>query len=198
MKKIEEQKFNIGELSGISNQNIEEHLRLYSGYIKHANLILEKIENLSENLIDNAFLLTELQRRFSFEFNGVRNHEIYFQALSGDSIEINRDGNLFAKISEQFSNFEKWLKLFKGVAKTRGIGWAALVYDKKSDSLLNSWIDEQHLGQLNGTAPILMIDMWEHSFVADYQPGGKGQYIEDFFTNLNWSVIEQNYEEAVK
>ena len=43
MKKFEEQKFNIGELKGISTKNIEEHLKLYTGYVKHSNLIIEKI-----------------------------------------------------------------------------------------------------------------------------------------------------------
>jgi superoxide dismutase len=40
--------------------------------------------------------------------------------------------------------------------------------------------------------------MWEHSFVADYQPSGKGQYIEDFFANINWTTIEKNYENALE
>ena len=40
--------------------------------------------------------------------------------------------------------------------------------------------------------------MWEHSFVFDYQPSGKPQYVEDFFANLNWSVIENNFLEAKK
>jgi Fe-Mn family superoxide dismutase len=79
---------------------------------------------------------------------------------------------------------------------TRGIGWAMLYYDKKSSALVTAWVDEQHLGQLNGAAPILALDMWEHSFVADYQPSGKKQYVEDFFANLNWSVIKKNFTDA--
>jgi Fe-Mn family superoxide dismutase len=79
---------------------------------------------------------------------------------------------------------------------TRGIGWAVLWYDKKEDRLLNTWVDEQHLGQLQGCTPILALDMWEHSFVADYQPSGKKQYIEDFFANLNWEKIEENFNSA--
>jgi Fe-Mn family superoxide dismutase len=59
-------------------------------------------------------------------------------------------------------------------------------------------VDEQHLGQLQGCKPILALDMWEHSFVADYQPSGKKQYVEDFFENLNWSVIEKNLDDAIK
>ena len=43
---------------------------------------------------------------------------------------------------------------------------------------------------------ILGLDMWEHSFVADYQPSGKKNYVEDFFANLNWEVVEENFKEA--
>ena len=81
---------------------------------------------------------------------------------------------------------------FKNLALTRGIGWAVLWHDKKDNRLLASWVDEQHLGQLQNCALILGLDMWEHSYVADFQPSGKKQYVEDFFVNLNWSVIEGN------
>jgi Fe-Mn family superoxide dismutase len=68
-----------------------------------------------------------------------------------------------------------------------------LIRFAKQNKLLNTWIDEQHLGHLTGCAPILALDMWEHAFVADYQPSGKGDYITDFFANLNWSVIEKTF-----
>ena len=48
MKKFEEMKFNIPELKGISVKNIEEHLKLYAGYVKNANAVVEKID--SQNL----------------------------------------------------------------------------------------------------------------------------------------------------
>jgi Fe-Mn family superoxide dismutase len=73
-----------------------------------------------------------------------------------------------------------------------------LWYDRKDGRLLASWVEEQHLGQLSGCAPLLGLDMWEHSYVADYQPSGKKKYVEDFFTNLNWGKIEKNFETASK
>lgn len=197
MQKYEEKQFNIPELKGISERNIEEHLKLYSGYVKNTNSILDKVADLSSDLDSNAQVLTELQRRLSFEFNGMRNHEYYFSAFEDGPKEIS-DGALKSAIEKEWGSFDKWLELFKAVAKTRGVGWAMLYYDKHSDRLVNAWVDEQHLGQLNGLAPVLCLDMWEHSFVADYQPSGKGKYIDDFFANLNWSKIEENFSEAVK
>ena len=201
MKPFEEKKFNIGELKGISAKTIEEHLKLYAGYVKHVNLILSKIPEyeayVKENA-DNTYVLTLLQRRFSFEFDGMRNHEIYFDSLSGGTGEMVGDSNLKKAIQEEFGSFDLCLSRFKSMALTRGIGWAMLGYDKKTDRLIQYWVDEQHFGHLTGVSPVLALDMWEHSYVADYQPSGKKQYVEDYFINLNWRKIEDNYANAQK
>jgi len=196
MQKFEEKKFNLPKLKGISEKNIEEHLKLYAGYVKNANLVLEKIEEMGANLEANSYAISETQRRFGFEYNGVRNHEIYFASLENGSNVISENGGLKNKIAEEFGSFNKWLSYFKSLATTRGIGWAILYWDKKDQRLLNAWVDEQHIGQLQDCSPILALDMWEHAFVADYQPSGKKQYIEDFFENLNWEVVEKNFEKA--
>ena len=198
MKKFIETKFNIPELKGISAKNIEEHLKLYSGYVTHSNLVLSKIEELSTDPENNMALLSGLQKRFGFEYNGMRNHEIYFNSLSDNAIALTNESELKKAIIEEWISFEKWLTLFKSIATTRGIGWVMLYYDRKENRLLNAWVDEQHLGQLQDCTLILALDMWEHSFVFDYQPSGKKQYIEDFFENLNWEVIEENFIRAQK
>lgn len=198
MKKFEEQKFDIPALKGISAKNIEEHLKLYAGYVKFSNLILEKIDELSKDAEKNAYVLGELQRRFAFEFNGMVNHEYYFEQLEGGSTPQNTSGQLTKAITEEWDSFDAWLVRFKAIALTRGIGWAMLYYDPLTKRLLNAWVDEQHIGQLNSCKTVLALDMWEHSFVYDYQPSGKKQYVEDFFANLNWEMIERNYSSATK
>lgn len=197
MKPFEEKKFNIGELKGISAKTIEEHLKLYAGYVKNANLISEKLGEMYKDGMDkHSYEASEIVRRFSFEYNGIRNHEIYFDSLSDGAVQLSDDSPLKKKIEETQGSFDIWLSIFKQLAMTRGIGWAVLWYDRKEDRLLNTWVDEQHLGQLQGCTPLLALDMWEHSFVADYQPSGKKQYIEDFFANLNWSKVEENFKNA--
>jgi len=203
MKTIQEQKFNIGELKGISAKNIEEHLKLYAGYVKHTNLIREKIEEYLKDQITNQYVIGELERRFSFEWNGVRNHEYYFHSLEGGAKTLPENSLLKKEIEEnsplgkesgnEKTSFDKWLESFKMMALTRGIGWAVLGWDKKTRQLVHIWIDEQHIGQLNGVEWILGIDMWEHSFIYDYPTSEKKKYIDAFFDNLNWEVIEENF-----
>ncbi len=198
MTSFAEKKFSIPELKGISAKNIEEHLKLYAGYVKNANLILEKIMEYKQDAEKNAYVLGELQRRFAFEFDGMRNHEYYFSSLEGGPNPLDHDGPLMKAIEKYFGSFDAFLGMFKAIALTRGIGWAVLYYDPVNGCLLPQWVDEQHLGHLTGLPWILGIDMWEHSFVFDYQPSGKKNYVEDFFANLNWAKIEENFAVATK
>ena len=199
MKKFEEIKFNIGELKGISAKNIEEHLKLYAGYVKNTNSILEKIPEYEGYVNEDVFapyVVSELHRRFSFEFNGMRNHEYYFKSLEGEAQSLPENSLLKKAIERQTPSFDIWLDSFKMLAMTRGIGWAVLGYDKKTEQLIQFWVDEQHLGQLNGVNWILGIDMWEHAFIYDYPTSEKKKYIEAFLANLNWKAIEENFKKA--
>ena len=193
MEKFEEKKFNIGELKGVSAKNIEEHLKLYAGYVKNVNGIFEKLGEYMKDTEKNAYIIGELHRRIGFEFNGMRNHEYYFESLSDGAKPLKEDSLFKKELEKVAGTFEVAISSFKVLAMTRGIGWAMLYWDKETKKLIPAWVDEQHMGQLNGCGVILALDMWEHSYVADYQPSGKKQYIEDFFANLNWEVIEKNF-----
>lgn len=198
MKKFEEKKFTIPVLKGISAKTIEEHMKLYGGYVKNANSILEKMPEYRSYTAQDAFapyVVGELGRRFSFEYNGMRNHEVYFSSLEGGPRAL-PDGELKTLITETYGSLDACVAEIKALALTRGIGWAVLWHDRRDNRLLTSWVDEQHLGELNGCAMILGLDMWEHSFVADYQPSGKKQYVEDYFANLNWEKVEENFKNA--
>lgn len=200
MQKFNEKSFTIPELKGISAKNIEEHLKLYKGYVTNVNGNIEKISKLSEGMFkngeDNGYIIAELFRRFSFEYNGMRNHEVYFASLSGGPKALNPESALAKKLVAECTSVEIFLMGFKNIAMTRGVGWAVLWYDKKDDRLIASWVDEQHLGQLNGCEMILALDMWEHAYVYDYPTSAKKEYIEAFFENLNWEVIEENFNKA--
>lgn len=186
-----EQKFEIPELSGISTQTIEEHLKLYSGYVKNVNTIGELIKNISTH---DDYSVKEARRRLAFEFDGMKNHEYYFSAFEGGAQALSKESALSAAFNT-IGGFDIWKKyVIESLAQTRGIGWAMLGYDRKTEQLISYWVDEQHLGQLTGVEPIIALDMWEHSYCMDYPPSQKGKYVEAFFSNLNWSVIEKHFQ----
>ncbi len=44
-------------------------------------------------------------------------------------------------------------------------------------------------------APIIALDMYEHSYYVDYQ-NNKGTYINKFFDYINWDSAERRLKEA--
>jgi Fe-Mn family superoxide dismutase len=189
----QKQTFMIPELKGISNHTITNHLKLYEGYVKFSNSIDENIQEYRKDAEDNALAINELQRRFSFEFNGMRNHAYYFKSLEGGAKIIQEESELKKDIDKQFGDFDTWLKSFVEIATTRGTGWVMMYYDLETEKFIHAWVDEHHLGQLAGLPLILCLDMWEHAFIMDYAVADKKKYVIAFFENLNWSVIEKNY-----
>jgi Fe-Mn family superoxide dismutase len=187
--------FTIRALDGISTDSIAEHMKLYQGYVKNLNTALSKRQEYFKDGEANAYEIGELSRRLSFEWNGMKNHELYFEQLEGEAVSL-PDGALREAIGAQWGSFDAWLSQFKTLAVTRGIGWAMLSYDPETKQLINSWVDEQHLGQLNGTVTLLALDMWEHSFVADYKPSGKKMYVDDYLRQMNWEVVARRFEKA--
>jgi Fe-Mn family superoxide dismutase len=185
--------FELPEIKGLSKRSLDEHIKLYEGYVKNANAIQMMIAELSMDADKNAYTVNELRRRFSFEFNGMRNHEIYFSQLVGGPRPLPVDSALHEMITRQFGSFDGWVAQFTSLALTRGIGWAMLSQDLALGTLIQGWVDEQHLGQLAGTKIIFALDMWEHSYVADYMPSGKKQYVTDYIAAVNWEAVSARF-----
>jgi len=198
MQKYELKNFEFGRLNGISEKQIEEHLKLYVGYVKHTNLIREKIKELSVDKENNTYLISELRRRFGFEFNGMRMHEIYFEQLEGEPTHLNAESKLANLLSEKYGSIELAIEHIKEVGKSRGIGWVVLVYDKILQTPHTIWVSDHEVGQLGGLSVILAMDVWEHAFMVDYLPSEKGNYINTFFENLNWGIIEKRFDDIIK
>ena len=188
------QTFNIPELKGLSQKQMDVHLALYEGYVKHANLILSKIQTLrEENAEENAFLISELRRRFGFEFDGMRMHEYYFEQFEGGALRPQSEGPLMDAAVERYGSWEKCIAHIKEVCGTRGIGWTIVYYDPAGRTLHTTWVNDHEVGQLAGLPIILAIDMWEHAYMVDYVPADKKSYVEAFMENVNWEVIEKRF-----
>lgn len=196
MIKITPKTFNLPNLAGISQRTIENHLKLYTGYIENANKLLEEISEVKDD--DVADDMGRLLRAYAFEFDGVRNHEAYFGMLSGGSTLLPEESEFEKQLISQGCTYADCMDELKSLALTRGIGWAVLGYDPDSKFIMKSWIDEQHVGQLQGVIPLIAIDMWEHSYLMDYESSEKNQYVQNLFTNINWQTIEDKFKKINK
>ncbi|MBV9349703.1 MAG: superoxide dismutase [Patescibacteria group bacterium] len=176
-------------MDGISAKQLDIHIKLYEGYVKHVNLIEEIIAAYGKTTDEGGkYSLAEVKRRLGFEFNGMRMHEHYFAQWEGTPAPI--EGAVAEALSAQYGSMDAWMAEFKAVGMMRGIGWAMLSYDPLDKRFFNHFVADHELGQLNSTVTVLALDMWEHAYMVDYTPAEKAQYIEAFFKNLNGKIVE--------
>ena len=193
--------FNLSTLTGLSEKQIKVHLALYEGYVKHVNLIMEKIKTLKEADVEdagstegNAYLIAELRRRFAFEFDGMRMHEYYFEQFEGGATAMNQNSSLASAAIEKYGSSENFVKHIREVAGSRGIGWVVVYADPVAGTIHTTFVGDHEVGQLAGLPIVLALDLWEHAYMVDYVPAEKKNYIDAFFANLNWSVADKRFE----
>lgn len=190
--------FNLRGLQGISDKTVDLHLSLYEGYVKATNMLQGKIaEFLKDGTVDQEELpaYSELTRRLGFEYNGMVLHEYYFDNLTPQTSAKPESSSSFLRRAEaSFGSYERWKTDFVSVGKMRGVGWAVCLQDPASGRLTNHWITLHEHGIVAGFKPVLVMDVWEHAFLLDYTPAQRGQYIEAFFSNVNWRILDRRVE----
>lgn len=188
--------FNLSALQGISDQTLEVHFKLYEGYVKETNRLTEKIlEFIKDGNVDHEEMpaYSELTRRLGFEFNGMVLHEYYFDNLKsgGGTGDPERTREFFKAAESSFGSYDIWKADFVGIGKMRGVGWAICYENPSNGRLSNHWITLHEIGNIAGFDPILVMDVWEHAYLLDYKPADRPKYIEAFFSNIDWDVVEQ-------
>ena len=196
VKKYPEQDFSkVKGLTGISDNQIGEHLKLYAGYVKRTNALTEKLFALcSEGKASGADpVYAELTRRMGFEYNGKILHEYYFSNLVGGAqAEPPSGGKLRKAIEASFGGkYDSWLADFRAIATMPGVGWAILYQDPSTGWLSNHWVTLHNDGNPAGFTPILVMDGWEHAFMRDYLATERAKYVDAFFKNVNWEACEK-------
>jgi Fe-Mn family superoxide dismutase len=131
---------------------------------------------------------SELQRRFGWEWNGMRLHELYFGNMSKTQTNLS-EGPLKDTIEKTFGSIENWQKNFLAVGAMRGIGWVVLSRDIETGGLFNIWVNEHDGGHLAGTNPLLVMDVFEHAFMLDYGIK-RADYLSTFVSAIDWRAVE--------
>lgn len=178
--------------AGFSDTLLKNHFTLYQGYVTNTNKLLAILDSKEVSTPEYS----ELQRRFGWEWNGIRLHELYFGNLTKESKGL-PDGKLRAKIEKIYGSFEQWKKNFTGLGMMRGIGWIILSYDEQSGELFNVWINEHDVGHLAGCRPLLVMDVFEHAYMIDYGLK-RADYIEAFFKAIDWSAVSRRFDNPME
>jgi Fe-Mn family superoxide dismutase len=202
-KQYRPQSFDIKGLDGISDAQIAEHLGLYEGYVKNVNTLNQELGELLGHgkASGTSPEFAELTRRLGFEYNGMILHEYYFSNLkrAADPKPASSSG-LARALSETFGSVEQWQTDFDAMGGMRGIGWVILFEDPATNRLSNHWITLHQDGVPAGFKPLLVMDVWEHAFMRDYKATEKAKYVQAFFRNIDWQMVERrlNEEAAIR
>lgn len=187
-------RYNLSDLTGISDQTLEMHFKLYEGYVRETNRLTEHIARfLKDGTVDQEEMpaFSEITRRLGFEYNGMVLHEYYFDNLkrhgSGDP---DRSSSFHKAAEASFGSYATWKTDFIGTAKMRGVGWAICYQNPMNGRLSNHWVSLHEIGHVAGFVPLLVLDVWEHAYLLDYKPSERGKYIEAFFSNIDWGVVD--------
>lgn len=183
---FEPQKNNIeGDLPGISKKMVDQHFKLYEGYVKKTNEIQEKLETADKKEANGVYsAYGELRRQETFAVNGMKLHEFYFSSLGGDGVP---KGELAPMIERDFGSIDAWKEemIATGISAR---GWAVLAYDFKDMKLHIYGSDAHNVGAVWNCATLVVLDVYEHAYFIDYGVDRK-TYIDSFFKNLNWEFL---------
>ena len=183
-------------LVGISDAQVDDHWKLYMGYVNQSNKLNEEMIALAQDKQGASLAYADRRRRYGFEYNGMVLHEYYFGNLRANQADLS-SGALKKAIEKTWGSFELWQADFANAGKTRGIGWAIVYADLTTGQVTNHFIQEHENGNIAGFAPVLVMDVWEHAYMVDHQAGGRADYINAFMKNVNWSKIEERFDDAL-
>jgi superoxide dismutase, Fe-Mn family len=174
-------------LTGFSDTMLTNHFALYQGYVKNTNLLIEKREGLSDQ---SSVEGSELERRFGWEWNGMRMHELYFENMTKKETIIG--AAVKEKIAAVYGSYEKWIEIFTVKGMMRGIGWVVLFEDVTNGRLFTTWVREHEQGVPANGKILLVMDCWEHAYMTDYGIK-KADYIQSFLKVIDWSAVEKRF-----
>lgn len=175
-------------MEGFSDTLLKNHFTLYQGYVTNTNKLSDTLKALGAEGKSATPEFAELKRRFGWEFNGMRLHELYFENLGGKGA-LDAGGKLAKALAAEFGSVENWETCFRATGAMRGVGWVVLYHDTEGGRLFNTWVNEHDVGHLAGCVPVLIMDVFEHAFMIDYGLK-RPDYIASFFKNINWVAAE--------
>lgn len=125
--------------------------------------------------------------------NSVVLHELYFGNLGGDGAQSSR---LVKMLASTFGSAERLEEQLRAVAMSLsgGSGWVILDWSFQLRELRVSW-SGNHTQVAAFGAPLLVLDMYEHSYAMDFGTNAAA-YVDAFWRNIHWGEVERRLDRA--
>lgn len=125
--------------------------------------------------------------------NSVLLHELYFDGIALKSMDP--EEGIREAITKRFGSVDRWARDFAECATTAA-GWAMLVVHPVNGKLYNVVSDEHAQGPMWLSAPLVVIDVYEHAFYIDYH-NRKAEYVEKFLDYIDWAEADRRYRQLM-
>lgn len=188
--------FNAAKLKGISEKLIKSHWENnYIGSVKALNTVEQRLSAMLKEKDLPAYLYGDVKREELVRTGSVVLHEQYFANLGGNG---KADGKALELLKQWFGSYEQWESEFKKTANalSGGSGWTVLAFNIHTKELHNYWASD-HAHNAPFSVPLLVLDMYEHSYHLDYGAGA-AKYIDAFMQNVNWDEVNRRAEATLK
>lgn len=174
------------------------HSKHHAGYTNKLNAAIEgtNLEGQSiEAILDGLDMSNKGVRNNG---GGFYNHRLFWSVMNPEGKGY-LSGELKDAIENAFGSVDAFKEAFAKAAATQfGSGWAWLCVQEggKVEVCATANQDNPLMPGIGcGGTPILGIDVWEHAYYLNYQ-NRRPDYIEAFFSVINWNEVERRYAEA--
>jgi len=180
-------------IKGMSEKLLVSHYENnYGGAVNRLNAIAAQLAEL-DFATAPGFVINGLKREELIASNSMILHELFFASLGDESTP---EGELREALTRDFVSFDRWRAEFSAMGKAQGggSGWVLLTWSPRDRKLVNQWAMMDHTTTLAGAAPILALDMYEHSYHMDYGARAAA-YVDAFMAAINWPNVARAYTE---
>ena len=180
----------------VSQKTKDAHVSLYHGYVDTLNRVSAELDTASRGEADSKHsTYMTLKKDETFNLNATWLHELYFANCFDPHSEVYMDSIAYLRLERDFGTFEDWQKDFMACALSAGNGWAVCGYNIFLKRYVNTVICSHDKDVMLGLYPLVVIDMWEHSYFKDYQTDKKS-YLVAMMRELNWNVVNERFKKA--
>ncbi len=166
----------------------------HGGATKAANKDAAMIKKaLDDNNLETVDYWT---KKLAFHSSSHILHSIFWTNLTNKKTEPT--GELLKRINKSFGSYDRLKALIAETSKNvDGNGWGILAYQPYTDSLIVLQCENHEKLTQWGCIPLLVIDVWEHSYYLKYK-NKRADFVDAIFNIINWDNVAQRLNDALK
>ncbi len=173
------------------------HDKHHAAYVTNLNAALEGTEWMDrpiDSVLSSLEILPE-DKRAAVRNNGGghANHTLFWEIMGPDG-GGEPSGDLAAAITDTFGSLDDLkAQVTDAGVKRFGSGWSWLVWDGTGLAVLST--PNQDSPVMEGSTPILGVDVWEHAYYLNYQ-NRRPDYLAAWWNVVDWNAVGAKFEAA--